>query len=51
MNICIEDISTIEKRHKQYTKQRRTIYKVMQQEFFDHTDIFPDNFLNIVIII
>ena len=40
MNIDIENINTIENRHKHYTKQWRTIYEVIQQEFFDETDIF-----------
>ena len=44
MNIDIENIITIEKRHKPYTKLWSTIYKVIQQEFFDETDIFRVNF-------
>ena len=40
MNIDIENVDRIEKRHKNYTKQWRTIYKVIQQEFFDENDIF-----------
>ena len=47
INIDIENIYTIEKSHKLYTKRRRKIYEVIQQEFF-FTDIFPDDFLNIV---
>ena len=39
MNIDIENINTIEKRHKIYTKRCRTIYKVTQQDCFDETDI------------
>ena len=42
MNSDIENINKIENSHKQYTKQRNTIYKIIQQEFFDETDIFPD---------
>ena len=44
MNIDIENINKIENRHKQYTKQWMTIYKVIQQELFDETDIFPETF-------
>ena len=40
MNIDIENINTIGKMHKLYTKWWRTIYKVIQQYFFDETDIF-----------
>ena len=47
MNIDIENINTIEKRHKPYTKWCRKIYEVIQQEFFYWTDIFPDNFIKI----
>ena len=42
MKIDIENINTIEKRHKNDTKRWRTIYKVIQQELFDETEIFPD---------
>ena len=48
MNIDIENINIIEKRHKHYKKQRRKIYKVVEQEFFDETEIFRIFFLNIV---
>ena len=48
MNINIEDINTIEKSHKNDTKRWRTIYKVIQQQFFDETEKFPDNFENTV---
>ena len=44
MNIYIENINKIVKRHKLYTKRWRTIYKVIKQDFFDETDIFPDEF-------
>ena len=33
MNIDIENINTIEYRNKVYTKQWRTIYEVIQQDF------------------
>ena len=33
MKIDIENINTIEKRHKNYTKQWMTIYEIIQQEF------------------
>ena len=42
MNIDIENINTIENRQKPHTKLWRTIYMVIQQYFFDATDIFPD---------
>ena len=46
MNIYIENISTIEKRNKFYTKRWRNIYEVIQQEFLKETDIFPDDLKN-----
>ena len=48
MNIDIENINIIEKRHKHYKKQRRKIYKVVEQEFFDETENFRIYILNIV---
>ena len=45
MNIYIENIDKIENSHKHYAKQWRTIYEVIQQEFFDETNIFQENFL------
>ena len=45
MNIDIENINTIEKRHKLYTKLWRKIYEVIQQDFLDETEIFPDNLI------
>ena len=45
MEIDIENINTIEKRNKVYTKDRRTIYEVIQKYFFEKTDIFPDDFI------
>ena len=39
MDIYIENINKIENRHKHYTKQWGKIYEVLQQEFFDETDI------------
>ena len=44
MNIDIENIDKIENSHKHYTKKLMTIYEVIQQDFFDETDIFPDDF-------
>ena len=40
MNTDIENIEKTENSHKHYTKQWRKIYEVIQQEFFDETDIF-----------
>ena len=45
MNIYFENITTIEKRNKVYTKLSNTIYEVIQQDFVDETDIFTDNFI------
>ena len=45
INIDIENISTIEKKNKVYTKLWRTIYEVIQQHIFKETDIFPDDFI------
>ena len=44
MNIDIENISKAEKRHKHYTKKWDSIYEVIQQEFFDETDISQISF-------
>ena len=41
MNIDIENINTIEKRNKVYTKKWRSIYEVIESEFLKETDIFP----------
>ena len=43
--IDIENINTIENRNKLYDKQWRTIYEVIQPDFFKETDIFPDDFI------
>ena len=43
MNIDIESINTFEKRKKVYTTQRRTIYEVIEQDYFNKSDIFPDD--------
>ena len=45
MTIDVKNINIIEKRHKLYIRQLRTIHEVIQQ-FFDETDIFPDDFIN-----
>ena len=45
MNIDIENINTIEKRNKLYTKLWRTIYEVIQQYFLKESYIFPDAFI------
>ena len=46
INSDIENINTIEKRNKVYTKLWRTIYEVIKQYFWKETDIFPDDFKN-----
>ena len=48
VDIDIENINTIEKIHKVYTKIWGTIYEVIQQYVFDEIDIFPDDFIKIV---
>ena len=45
MNIDIENINTIEKRNKVYTRQRRKIYEVIQPDFLKETGIFLDDFI------
>ena len=45
MSIDIENIDKIDNSCKHYTKQWRTIYKFIQQEFFDEIDNFLDDFL------
>ena len=45
INIYIENINTIEKRNKVYTKEWRKIYEVLQPDFLKKTDIFPDDFI------
>ena len=42
MNIDIENIDKILNSHKHNTKQWSKIYEVIQQEFFDETNIFPE---------
>ena len=45
MKIDIENINTFENINKVYTTQWRTIYIVIEPEFFSESDIFPDVFL------
>ena len=45
MNIDINNVNKIEKRHKVCTKLWRIIYKVKQQALFYETDIFPGGFI------
>ena len=45
MKIDIENINTIENRHRVYTKLWRIIYEVIYHFFFDETNIFPDDFI------
>ena len=44
MNIYIENINTFEKRKKVNTTQQRKIYEVIKPDFFEQSDIFPDDF-------
>ena len=45
MNIDIEIINTFEKKNKIYTTQWRKIYKIIEPDFSDKSDIFPDDFI------
>ena len=45
MNIALENINTLEKRNKLYTTQWRTIYEVIEQQCFNESDNFIDDFL------
>ena len=45
LNIDIENIVKIENIRNCHKIHWRTIYEVIQQEFFDKTDIFPVEFL------
>ena len=45
MNIDIENINTFKKRNKLYTTQWRTIYEIIEPEFLNKYDTFPDDFI------
>ena len=45
MDIDIENINTTEKRNKAYTNKYRTIYKVIEEDYFKEPDILPDDFI------
>ena len=45
LNIDIENIFRIENIHDRHKRHSMKIYKVIQQEFFDETNIFPEEFL------
>ena len=45
MNIDIENINTIENRNKVCTQTWRTISKVIQPDFLQENDFFPDDFI------
>ena len=44
LNIDIENINKFEKINKVYTTPWRKIYEVIEPEFFEKSDIFPDDF-------
>ena len=44
LNIDIENIDKIENIHHHHKTHWMKVYKVIQQEFFDETDIFPEDF-------
>ena len=46
LNIDIENTTRIEDTHKHHKKHWRIIYEVIQQEFYDKTDILPEMFKN-----
>ena len=45
MKIYIENMNTIENRNKVYTTLWRKIYKVIEEDYFKESDIFPDYFI------
>ena len=45
MNIDIENMKKIKKRKKVYTTQWRKIYEVIEEDQFNKSDIFPDDFI------
>ena len=45
MKIDIENINTFENRNKVYISQWRTIYEVIEEDQFNKSDIFPDDFI------
>ena len=45
MNIDIENINTFEKRAKVFTTEWRTIYEVIEPDFYKKSDTFPDDFI------
>ena len=44
MNVDIENINTFEKRNRVYTYQWRKIYEVIEPDFIQKSDTFPDDF-------
>ena len=44
LNIDIENIDNIDNNHKHHKTPWRKIYKVIQQEFFEETEIFLEQF-------
>ena len=47
MNINIENINAFEKRNKVYTTQWMAIYEVIEEDYFNKSDNFPDDFIKI----
>ena len=45
MNIDIEKINTFENGNKVNTTQWRTTYKVIEQDYFTKSDIFPNDII------
>ena len=45
MKIYIENINIFEKRNKVYSTERRKIYEVIEPDFCNKYDTFPDDFI------
>ena len=48
MNIDIEKINTFERESKLNTMLWRIIYEVIEEAYFEESDIFPDDFIKSV---
>ena len=45
LNIVIENMDKIKNIHRHHKTHWRKIYKIIQQELFDYTQIFPEEVL------
>ena len=48
MKTDIEKINTFVKRNKVYTTQWRRIYEVVEEAYFEESEIFPDDLIKYV---